>query len=364
MSKWRFETWNEPDLRAYNILNMTSADYFDYIAGINRGLRQFSQLNNSTKHLLRGPAGLFKSAEKHQLCWGILDNCNSNMDSCPLDILTFHRKGQSSIDDILNETIALLQSIHSKYPNLRQLPYENSEADPTSGWAKQHSPYADVRYANMLIRTVFQHWDATYTQQLPSLESISHDNAFLSYHPFEFEQRTLLAKFSMNNTAPPHVQFLRKPVHSALGMLGSLGNYASSTKNTDGNMVCLTTISINYGAVICTSSDDKIERNIVGVNVMVNASELLDREAYSANRDAAYFVEYLSNELTDPYFIWNQWKKPPYPNVTVFTDMRRAEVSPTGSLKFVSFDAIYFLNIRVRMRSAAPFKCRQMVLFQ
>lgn len=52
---------------------------------------------------------------------------------------------------------------------------------------------------------------------------LSNDNAFLSYHPFPFTQRTLTARFQVNNTQPPHVQLVRKPVLTAMGLLALLG---------------------------------------------------------------------------------------------------------------------------------------------
>lgn len=53
---------------------------------------------------------------------------------------------------------------------------------------------------------------------------LSNDNAFLSYHPHPFTQRTLTARFQVNNTHPPHVQFIRKPVLTVMGLLALLGN--------------------------------------------------------------------------------------------------------------------------------------------
>ena len=52
---------------------------------------------------------------------------------------------------------------------------------------------------------------------------LSNDNAFLSYHPYPFTQRTLTARFQVNNTKPPHVQLLRKPVLTVMGLLALLG---------------------------------------------------------------------------------------------------------------------------------------------
>ena len=52
---------------------------------------------------------------------------------------------------------------------------------------------------------------------------LSNDNAFLSYHPHQFSQRTLTARFQVNDTRPPHVQLLRKPVLTAMALLALLG---------------------------------------------------------------------------------------------------------------------------------------------
>lgn len=54
---------------------------------------------------------------------------------------------------------------------------------------------------------------------------LSNDNAFLSYHPFPFTQRTLTGRFQVNNTQPSHVQLIRKPVLTVMGLLALLGEF-------------------------------------------------------------------------------------------------------------------------------------------
>lgn len=65
---------------------------------------------------------------------------------------------------------------------------------------------------------------------------LSNDNAFLSFNPEFFTQRTLLARFQMNNTNPPHVQFIRKPIHSVMGLLSLIGEKSLSVNNTGENL--------------------------------------------------------------------------------------------------------------------------------
>jgi len=61
---------------------------------------------------------------------------------------------------------------------------------------------------------------------------LSNDNAFLSYHPFPFSQRTLLARFQMNSTDPPHVQFIRKPIYSVMALMSFVGGQQIQVKPT------------------------------------------------------------------------------------------------------------------------------------
>lgn len=198
----------------------------DYAHGVANGLEAAShRMVPVTKIPLSGPAGLFKSFEKHKLCFGLLNHCSANISLCPIDIITFHRKGINSPNDILTETIKLLELFDQKYPNLQHLPYANTEADPASGWSKNVTSYADVHYAHILVQIVLQHWNAFIEGPLVRLVSISHDNSFLSYHPFEFEQRTLLAKFVMNNTKSKTMYFIQKPVYAALGKLNQFSIY-------------------------------------------------------------------------------------------------------------------------------------------
>lgn len=59
---------------------------------------------------------------------------------------------------------------------------------------------------------------------------LSNDNAFLSYHPHPFTQRTLTARFQVNNTEPPHVQLITKPVLAVMGLLALLGDNLLTVK--------------------------------------------------------------------------------------------------------------------------------------
>lgn len=232
-------------------------EYLEYVHGVRSGLEAAARrMRPVTKIPLRGPAGLFKSRENHHLCWGLLDHCNANASLCPIDVITFHRKGEShGPSDILAETIELLNTFNVNYPNLRNFPFANTEADPTSGWSKNVTSYADVHYAHMLVSIVLQHWNAYLRRTLNRLDSISHDNSFLSYHPFEFEQRTILARFAMNETHPQSVSFIQKPVYAAFGMLAALAGMATEM-DTKKNVSYILSLGERYAAVLLLSTED------------------------------------------------------------------------------------------------------------
>lgn len=337
MLQFRFELWNEPDLHTYNILNYTLAgnelslhmeqnktsllnfsflksEYLEYAHGVSHGLESSARQMHFRKPPLRGPAGLFKSFGKHQLCFGLLEYCASNISMCPIDIITFHRKGDGSSIEILRKTIELVDLFNDKYPNLKLMPYANTEADPSSNWAKNVTSYADVTYAHMIVSIVLQHWTAFIEGSLENLESISHDNSFLSYHPFEFEQRTILARFAMNNSHPKTVHFIEKPAYAALGMLSSLAIAASEIKIKD-DITYIISMGNMYSAVLLLSESSAIQ--VIKINL----------DIASSNNSFAYFAEFLDQQMTNPYSVWKYYNEPAYPNETVFAEMMHSQVS-------------------------------------
>ncbi|XP_020807014.1 alpha-L-iduronidase [Drosophila serrata] len=336
LANWRYETWNEPDLRVYNKLNLTSQSYLDYVQAVRQGLSKAGNLDTYEGKVqlpmyraLRGPAGLFKSSDTHPLCWKLLEQCNKKVVYCPIDILTFHRKGiDGTATEIVNGSLSLMAKIYEDYPNLKSMPVANDEADPVAVWSTPREFQADVRYGITLISTVMEHWHAKLAGgPLARLESISHDNAFLSYHPHEFTQRTLLAHFQMNETEPPHSQFIQKPVYAALGMLAKLGNRAADMElvNMDRkhSVEVLRTVSGGVGgpgqymaAIFLSPEKAGPQRTAFHHKYTLNMS--------IAN-ESAFITEILVPHTTDPYFVWQQAGSPAYPNATLREAMRRAQ---------------------------------------
>lgn len=276
---------------------------------------------------LRGPAGLFKDEKKHQICWSVLSKCNENVERCPIDIISFHRKGNGNdAEEILNGSLELLQTFQHKFSNLSTFKHSNTEADPVKKWSEPRDFQCDSRYAAVLVETVLQHWQAMHDGRMKNLDSISHDNSFLNFYPNFFTQRTLLARFQMNNTTPKHVQFIQKPVYSALGLLSHLAVNAGAV-NVITNKQLSYVITDNkrpqrYFSCILIWSH-------VNLNLYSNKSKTFEIEIQNVPGDELsdklfYFVEGVDNKRTNPSAVYQSMKSPTFPTLTEFTRMRNS----------------------------------------
>ena len=50
-----------------------------------------------------------------------------------LDFFSFHKKGNGSVDMIVEEEMATLNNLFNRFPFLRNIPVVNDEADPLKG---------------------------------------------------------------------------------------------------------------------------------------------------------------------------------------------------------------------------------------
>ncbi|XP_058059524.1 alpha-L-iduronidase [Anopheles bellator] len=326
--RWRFESWNEPDLRSYNMLNFTVSDYLMYIQSIRAGLDEARlMLATSAPFSLNGPAGLFKEQKHHLLCWAALELCATR--KCPFDTITFHRKASGRwASEVLSSSRQLLDDLFARYPTVRGMAFANDEADPVASWSTPRPFQADVRYAAMLVSIVLQHWSAMArnTTTFGNFRFLSHDNAFLSYHPYEFEQRTLLARFQMNETQPPHVQFIVKPVFSALGMLAQLGSYATRTHFGNANVSYIVSFEKDqsYLSILASRSNDSSPvtwRRNSQLTVVIPLTMLNN----STSRKS-YIVEALQDGRTDPFKLWIAQGRPPYPSADQLAALRSVQL--------------------------------------
>ncbi|EAW82618.1 iduronidase, alpha-L-, isoform CRA_c [Homo sapiens] len=204
---------------------MTMQGFLNYYDACSEGLRAASPALR-----LGGPGDSFHTPPRSPLSWGLLRHCHDGTNfftgeaGVRLDYISLHRKGARSSISILEQEKVVAQQIRQLFPKFADTPIYNDEADPLVGWSLPQPWRADVTYAAMVVKVIAQHQNlllANTTSAFP-YALLSNDNAFLSYHPHPFAQRTLTARFQVNNTRPPHVQLLRKPVLTAMGLLALL----------------------------------------------------------------------------------------------------------------------------------------------
>lgn len=404
VQKWRFETMNEPDLKQYNFLNFTLQEYLEYFKACTHALHNVSVIytsvttksdeklrvvnahdenelipslleqareatvTTSNAHVesrprrkkvsslrVGGPAGLFKRRERHPLCWGALDMCNRT--ACHLHYVSFHKKGGGSADQVLSEDLDMLDVLQ-KYDFTKGLPIANDEADILTNWSLNEEWRADVWYAALMSKVIVDHYKEIILKRNISIEVLSNDNAFMNYSPYYFTQRTLLARFQMNNTTPAHVQFIKKPVYIAMGLLSMLGDEFLPTDNykiidndnlisyklSDSNISVLytkrTSKYSNVLTVLIVAVNDKAINNLKLKNKNIKAKNitlkvdvnnlLLKCNKFAKNKNvhdpSSYMITYaLDNDQTNPYQIWKDHKSPDFPDKTLRNLLRKHE---------------------------------------
>ncbi|XP_019346255.1 alpha-L-iduronidase isoform X2 [Alligator mississippiensis] len=348
VAKWNFETWNEPDHHDFDNVSMTVKGFLNYYDASSEGLREASSLLK-----FGGPGDSFHPFPKSPMCWSLLYHCYNGTNfftgetGVRLDYISLHKKGAGSSLQILQEETEVLEQIQQIFPNFTSIPIYNDEADPMVGWSVPQTWRADVTYAAMVVKIIIQHQNLLISKANNTINYtlLSNDNAFMNYYPHYFTQRTLTARFQMNNTKPPHVQMVRKPVLTAMGLLALLGEtqifadvYNSKGENGNNNTVgVLATLhtpaelpssdSWQAAILIYASDDNRTSLNISAVT--------LNMTQFPKCAELVYVTHYLDNNLTNPYLEWKKLGSPDFPSVKQFQQLRDAEdPAVTGPFPF------------------------------
>ncbi|XP_014373507.1 alpha-L-iduronidase isoform X5 [Alligator sinensis] len=338
VAKWNFETWNEPDHHDFDNVSMTVKGFLNYYDASSEGLREASSLLK-----FGGPGDSFHPFPKSPMCWSLLYHCYNGTNfftgetGVRLDYISLHKKGAGSSLQILQEETEVLEQIQQLFPNFTSIPIYNDEADPMVGWSVPQTWRADVTYAAMVVKIIIQHQNLLISKANSTINYtlLSNDNAFMNYYPHYFTQRTLTARFQMNNTKPPHVQMVRKPVLTAMGLLALLGEtqifadvYNSKGKNGNNSTVgVLATLhtpaelpssdSWQATILIYASDDNHTSLNISAVT--------LNMTQFPKCAELVYVTYCLDNNLTNPYLEWKKLGSPDFPSVKQFQQLRDAE---------------------------------------
>ncbi|XP_046512422.1 alpha-L-iduronidase isoform X1 [Equus quagga] len=337
VSKWNFETWNEPDHHDFDNVSMTMQGFLNYYDACSEGLRVASPALR-----LGGPGDSFHPPPASPLCWALLEHCHHGSNfftgelGVRLDYIALHKKGAGSSIYILEQEKATVRQIQQLFPRFADTPIYNDEADPLVGWSLPQPWRTDVTYAAMVVKVIAQHQNLLVANDSSSIRYalLSNDNAFLSYHPHPFSQRTLTARFQVNNTRPPHVQLLRKPVLTAMGLLALLDREQLWAEVSQAGAVLDSNHTVG---VLASAHRPAGPVDAWRATVLVYASD--DTHAH-ANRSIAvtlrlhgvppgpglvYVTLYLDNRVCSPHSEWQRLGRPVFPSAEQFRRMRAAE---------------------------------------
>ncbi|XP_067409489.1 alpha-L-iduronidase isoform X2 [Emydura macquarii macquarii] len=337
VAKWNFETWNEPDHHDFDNVSMSVKGFLNYYDACSEGLREASSLLK-----FGGPGDSFHPFPKSPICWSLLHHCYNGTNfftgetGVRLDYIALHKKGAGSSLHILEQETEAIEQIQKLFPNFTSVPVYNDEADPLVGWSVPQTWRADVTYAAMVVKVITQHQNLLIAKANNTVNYtlLSNDNAFMNYYPHYFTQRTLTARFQMNNTKPPHVQMVRKPVLTVMGLLALLGEEQvsagiiskdNSAKNkTVGVLAAVHTPaelqpSDSWQATILIYASDDNQTSVDINAITVNVTQ------FPKHAELVYVTYYLDNNLTNPYSEWKKVGSPDFPTVQQFQQIRDAE---------------------------------------
>ncbi|XP_048766464.2 alpha-L-iduronidase-like isoform X4 [Ostrea edulis] len=349
---WNFETWNEPDCHDFDDIKFSVQGFLNYYDACSEGLLAASPF------LKFGGPGDGCDRPRHTnfsdaLLKHVVNGTNffTGKKGNRIDFLSYHRKGNGSSLNIYERELKTMTEIEKKFPSLSAVPFFNDEADPMVGWSKDLAWRADSTYAAMVAKVIAQHQNMILSKKKPPLNYtlLSNDNAFLSYVPHQFTQRTLTARFQMNTTVSPYVQFVLKPVLLVMAALSLMGdkqlhiNLTASDEfgykhvGNDSNVGAVASLHKPYKGIptadawqvtilIYSSNDTSSSTRTDSITVSLNMH---------GSGDFAVVEYYIDNTVTNPYGVWLKQGKPSFPSVQQFREMHSQEGLTSSQVKYI-----------------------------
>ena len=359
--EWNFESWKSPDRWDFDGINMTADGFINYIESSYQGLlsASLSLANNKTTYKKRdllspnlrfgGPAGKCIPMTNDSLCGLVVDRLVKKLTESDgaerLNLFfSFEERGEKRVSEglrsILDKETLVLSELSERLTGMTaEVEVMNSEADSEAGWSTPRSWQADAHYAALVARSMALHVEEYFLSRDTGNEtggsgprfrfsSLNYENAYMSNFPHQFTQRTLLARFQVNNTFPPFVQFVKKPVFLVYGLMGLLGDQLLQHRMASANQTHVKIIATSahdnqrnqkaYSFLVVNSLDQPVELTNGSIRVNVTLNFSLSDLNYEW-RMSRYTVD---NVRTNPYKVWKDQGSRPFFTHRLLSAMR------------------------------------------
>lgn len=329
VKKWNFETWNEPDDNDFDVINVTVNGFLNYYDACNEGLKRINP-----EIIFGGPGAACRKESFSKICYALLKHCINGTNyitgkkGTNIDFISFHKKGKGMARYLIQDELVTMDLINKDYTELSKLPIFNDEADPLVGWSKPLEWRADATYGAVALKIISQHQNMLIAN--PAFKNnyalLGNDNGFLSFYPHQFTQRTLLARFQINNTAPHHVHLVKKPIMGTMMFLSKLGT-KQLHHTVEGNPDQLGAISSICQQPDCTSTEITLLMYNSADTSLKNGTSVVNItfEFQKLNPNTSTYIMQcaIDNLKTNPYMLWNSMGSPDYPTPTQFITLHK-----------------------------------------
>ena len=365
--RWNWETWNEIENGDWDQTNISAAGFRNYYDACAAGL---ADADPSLR--FGGPGNCRLNAD---YCFPLLAHMQNGTSffGGPVrkaDFVAQHSKGNGdgdSVHEIMQKEYEMVAALRTSFPQFftteSKMTFINDESDPEEGWNKPRDWRADTRYGALMAKNVIHHLTAwTNSQNSSAITAgleyglLSFDNAFLNYNLNSssvnvFDQRTMVARFQMNESKPYRAETVRKQsinTHALLGLLGdqqlplraTAGGGAGGTAALRGSgakgkklpwappttetMAIASSTNGEQLTVLVATGDAIANASAKNVTLRLSITNLLPAIVKSGAHAAIFVLG--APGASD---LWQAEGAPPYPSASLLRRMRAAqELSP------------------------------------
>ncbi|MBD3346512.1 MAG: hypothetical protein GF401_15770 [Chitinivibrionales bacterium] len=292
---WYFDSWNEPNTPFWRLVsrNLEKLEYFSYWDAASQGVKDV----DSTFRF--GGPGNAEGEFPRELFQHCLSGTNAitGEQGSSIDYFAVHIK--TDADEMVGESVALIDSLRTLFPQLSDIPFMNGEADPLPGWTKDLTWRAGPNHAAFVCNSLNHHLLRIVDSLDSPVLSAACDDAYVG----DWKQRTQFTLIGDRD----NFALIKKPVHNVRTMLSLMGDTRCEVAGGPD-------IYTNAG-VIATACDSQIAVLLFNEDLNENKAVTQDISTRIMVNDIPFsqgcVVHYrIDKSHSNPYRLWNSEQTP------------------------------------------------------